>query len=163
MKRSAMKPSAKGLSRSTPLRATKPMNRGTSTLKASKPMARGETPMKTRKSVKDKPKRAARENHAIRQSARGEECTMRIPGVCNRDPETTVWCHENSFAAGKGMGIKARCEHGAYGCAACHAVLDGQAPRPPGLTKEDVDVYFARGKVVSRQILERKGLLESDT
>lgn len=159
MKRSPMKPGTKSLSRSTPLRTTKPMNRGTSTLKTTKPMTRSDTPMKARKAAKDKPKRAARENHAIRQSARGEACTMQIPGVCNRNPETVVWCHENSFSAGKGMGIKARCEFGAYGCAACHAVLDGQAPRPPGLTKEDVDVYFARGKHISRQILERKGLV----
>jgi hypothetical protein len=122
-------------------------------------MKRSSVPMKARKSVKDKPKRAARENHAIRQSARGQQCTICIPGVCNRNPETVVWCHENSFVAGKGMGIKARCEHGAYGCSSCHAVFDGQAPRPPGLTKEDVNVYFARGKHISRQILVRLGLL----
>lgn len=157
------------LKRSTPLVAKKPMNRGTSTLKATKPltakqpMSRSDTPMKARKSVKDKPKRAARENHAIRQSARGEECTMRIPGVCNGDRETVVWAHSNDSSAGKGMGLKARDEEGCYACLKCHGTYDRQIPRPPGLTKEDVDVYFARGKVVSRQILARKGLLTSDT
>lgn len=115
--------------------------------------------MKARKSAKDKPKRATRENHAIRQSARGQDCTMRIPGVCNGDRETVVWAHSNERSAGKGMGLKARDEEGCYACHTCHATYDRQIPRPPGLTKEDVDVYFARGKHISRQILVRLGLI----
>lgn len=145
MKRSGFKNPGKGLSRKTPLRTKTP-------IKASKPMERSNKPIKKR----------APKSTPIRQSARGEECTMRIPGVCRNERDTVVWCHENSFAAGKGMGLKARDECGAYGCSACHAVYDGQAPRPPGLTKEDIDVYFARGKHVSRQILQRKGLLANN-
>lgn len=106
-----------------------------------------------------KPMKSRHKTTPIRKSARMEACTIRLPGVCNNDPATVVWCHENSYAAGKGMGLKAKDEHGAYGCCACHAVYDGQAQRPAGLTKEDVDVYFARGKHVSRLILQQKGLL----
>jgi hypothetical protein len=144
MKRSQINPSSKGMKRTT-------MARGTSTL-ARSPMQRQAKPMKA----------GRRKTTPIRQSAKQEACTIRIPGVCNNDPATVVWCHENSYAAGKGMGLKAKDEHGAYGCCACHAVYDGQAPRPPGLTKEDVDTYFARGKHVSRLILQQKGLLKTE-
>lgn len=134
---------------SAPMKRT-PMPRGASTLKSTKPLARAQAPMKT-----SRPKMTP-----IRKSAQGQPCTLRIPGVCRNQVDTVVWCHENSYAAGKGMGLKAKDEHGAYGCAHCHAVYDGQAPRPPGLTREDIEVYFARGKHVSRLILQQKGLLE---
>jgi len=32
-------------------------------------------------------------SNAIRMSAKGEECTFQIVGVCNHNPETTVLCH----------------------------------------------------------------------
>jgi len=95
----------------------------------------------------------------IRASARGEECTINLHMVCNHNPETVVWCHENSYDAGKGMGLKARDERGAYGCSACHAVYDGQVARPDWLTKEEVDSAFEQGKKKSQAILRRKGLL----
>lgn len=145
LKRSAMKPGTKGLTRSAPIA------RGDSVLKAT-PMKRATKPMK----------QGRRKTTPIRQSAKLEACTIRLPGICNGDASTVVWCHENSYAAGKGMGLKAKDEHGAYGCCACHAVYDGQAPRPAGLTKEDVDIYFARGKHVSRLILQQKGLLDEN-
>ena len=43
---------------------------------------------------------------AITNSARGMACQVRMPGVCNFDPATTVWCHANGSAAGKGIGQK---------------------------------------------------------
>lgn len=95
----------------------------------------------------------------IRKSAKGEECTINLPGVCNYDSSTVVWCHENSYAAGKGMGLKARDECGAYGCYACHLVYDGQAPRPDGMSKEYVDQKFFEAMIKSGEKLKRKGLL----
>jgi hypothetical protein len=62
----------------------------------------------------------------IRKSARGEDCTINLPGVCNYNPETVVWCHSNRYEHGKGMGLKAKDEHGAYGCSECHATYDRQ-------------------------------------
>jgi hypothetical protein len=58
---------------------------------------------------------------AIRDSARGAECTLNFP-CCNHDPETTVWCHweDDSF----GMGRKAHDTSGFPGCSACHHFLD---------------------------------------
>jgi len=59
----------------------------------------------------------------IRRSARGQPCTLRIPGVCTGDPETTVACHVQAPGMGA-MGGKQSDLHVIHGCAACHAVLD---------------------------------------
>lgn len=58
----------------------------------------------------------------IRRSAQGEDCTLRIPGVCNFDPETVVYCHLPSIA--KGIGKKGNDIRGVYACFNCHSVLD---------------------------------------
>lgn len=56
-------------------------------------------------------------------AAQGQPCTMRIPGVCNGNPETTVFAHNN----GAGVGIKADDWDGADMCSSCHDVFDGRA------------------------------------
>ena len=56
----------------------------------------------------------------LRQSAKGRECQVRIPGVCNRNPETTVLAHLN----GGGMGMKHPDLFGAFACSACHDEID---------------------------------------
>lgn len=58
----------------------------------------------------------------LRNSARGQRCTLQIPGVCNHDPETVVLCHLPSEV--KGIGNKGHDYHGAFGCSACHEALD---------------------------------------
>jgi hypothetical protein len=63
-------------------------------------------------------------SQVIRDSARGESCTLRIPDVCNFDPATTVFCHLP--ANQRGMGIKTPDIAGCYGCSSCHDVLDGR-------------------------------------
>jgi hypothetical protein len=95
----------------------------------------------------------------IRKSAKNEECTIRLPGVCNFDPATTVLCHSNEGADGKGMGLKASDERAAYGCSACHDVVDGRRPRPEGLTLELVATLFKEGIAQTNRILKRKGLM----
>jgi hypothetical protein len=115
----------------------------------------GKTPKlaKPRKQMKSKgPKMTP-----IRASAQGQECTLRFPGICNRDPETTVWCHSNRLADGKGMSLKAPDEEGCYGCYDCHAWLDGgYAGRVP---REIVDARFDAARAESREILRTLGLL----
>jgi len=68
-------------------------------------------------------------NKELRDSARGEECTINIPGVCNRDPETTVLAHYGEPGE-KGTGIKPDDTSGAFACSACHDVLDGRSKNP---------------------------------
>lgn len=59
----------------------------------------------------------------LRQLAKGQPCQIRVPGVCNFDPDTTVLCHLR-MAGITGMGMKASDILGAWGCAACHRYVD---------------------------------------
>jgi hypothetical protein len=96
----------------------------------------------------------------ITESARNEDCQIRIPGVCNFDPATTVWCHGNGSAAGKGIGMKSHDILGSYGCSNCHAVVDHIVPLPPGLTRIEVKLFFYEGHFRSLVILIKKGLVK---
>lgn len=40
---------------------------------------------------------------ALRDSARGQCCTLQIPGICNSNPETTVLCHLPSLTHAWGL------------------------------------------------------------
>ena len=117
------------------------------------PRNRESKPLKARKPMKaSRPKITP-----IRASARGQECTLRFPGICNRNPETTAWCHSNRLADGKGMGLKAPDHQGCYGCSDCHAWLDGgYAGHVP---REVVDARFDAARVESQEVLKTKGLL----
>lgn len=57
----------------------------------------------------------------LRASARGQQCTFNT-SYCNHDPETTVLCHLPSEV--KGIGNKSDDFHAAFGCSACHEVID---------------------------------------
>jgi hypothetical protein len=59
------------------------------------------------------------------EAARGKSCTMEIPGICNHNPETTVFAHSNERYHGKlGLNVKAHDIFGADMCSACHAAYD---------------------------------------
>lgn len=61
---------------------------------------------------------------ALRDSARGEDCTLRLD-CCSFDPETTVLAHVP--CGQKGIGMKGPDTIAVYACSACHDVLDGRA------------------------------------
>lgn len=105
------------------------------------------------------PKLPDRRQQSLRDSARGEDCTVRIPGVCTCDPEKTIWSHAPLGAAGKGMGIKALDLCGAYACTACDAAVDGQVKLPLGLTHRDVLLDWCFGHLRSLVRARQKGLL----
>ncbi len=97
----------------------------------------------------------------IRRAARGQDCTLQLAGICNRDPATTVLCHSNYLADGKGMGLKAPDTAAAFGCAACHDVLDGRQPRPEGFSRLEIEGIFYAGVRRTHTILARMGLMKS--
>jgi hypothetical protein len=142
MRRSSIKPSTKPMKRTSFVR---------SLLKPSMAAKVGKT-VKAWKSNRPK-------STPIRQSAKNEECTIRLPMVCNYDPATTVLCHSNELADGKGMGLKAPDTAAAYGCSACHDVVDGRRPRPDGLSLELVASLFREAIAQTNRILKRKGLM----
>jgi hypothetical protein len=60
----------------------------------------------------------------LRESARMQECTVRIPAVCNWNPETTVLAH---LPCGqKGTGMKSPDQMAVFACSHCHAFIDSQ-------------------------------------
>ena len=64
---------------------------------------------------------ANRKSNKIRQSARNEDCSLRVHPSC-QDGETVVFAHLNSNY--RGMGIKSPDFLGIYACHECHAMLD---------------------------------------
>lgn len=59
----------------------------------------------------------------LRKLARGQDCQVRIPGICNFDPETTVLAHYR-LAGACGMGLKPHDLLGAWACSSCHDEID---------------------------------------
>lgn len=98
----------------------------------------------------------------ITESARGEECQVRLPFICSHDPSQTVLSHANGSAAGKGVGMKAPDYLGAYSCAPCHDCYERRIKPPPGWTHDDVKIAFAEGVFRTQILMEKKGLLKYD-
>jgi len=88
----------------------------------------------------------------IRKSARGEVCTLNIPGVCNHNPETTVLCHAPH--PDKGMGHKGPDTWAAYGCSDCHAAMDKHVL----LRAQEIAVWFHAIRETQRRLI-KKGLM----
>lgn len=141
MRRTPMKPGSK------PMKRTGFAKPGAGLLRVSS------TQMKARKASKPTMTK-------IRASARDQECTLQFPLVCNHRTDTTVLCHSNQLKDGKGMGLKAPDTRAAYGCSACHDVLDGRAPRPAGMSQEQMLERFEEAVLLTHQVLTRKGLLK---
>lgn len=92
----------------------------------------------------------------ITKSAQGQDCQVRIPGVCNHNPETTVLAHLN----GGGMGMKAPDWQGAYCCSACHSWLDGGWTNDDCATRRIRDNAHYEAVFRTQALLIEQGLLE---
>lgn len=88
----------------------------------------------------------------IRQSAKGENCTLRIPGICNGNPKTVVFCHAPSRY--KGTATKSDDFWGAYGCSHCHKEIDN------AYTDEAI-YYWMPAIYETQKRLFEKGLIET--
>lgn len=92
--------------------------------------------------------------HDKRKEARGKECMVRIPGVCNGNPETTVLAHYR-MAGYSGMGLKPDDDLGAWCCSACHDICDSRTHRE-GFDYNTIRRMHAEG--VMRTWMARKDL-----
>jgi hypothetical protein len=81
----------------------------------------------------------------LRESARGEDCLVRIPGGCSFDPEKTILSHFPGAAGGRGRGIKALDVCAAYACTDCDAIVDRQVKPPAGMTYDDCMLCWHEG------------------
>jgi len=91
--------------------------------------------------------------HRLRKLARGRDCTIRIPGSCNGNPETTVLCH----LPGGGMGYKQDDLFAAWGCSGCHDAIDGRVPAKQDSTL--LALWHHEGVVRTQQILIDEGVI----
>ena len=89
----------------------------------------------------------------ITKSARGEDCQVRIPKICNHNPETVVFAH----IGGGGMGMKRIDSEGAYCCSACHDAIDMRTDH--GYAVAILKLWHHEGAMRTRKILIDKGLL----
>lgn len=92
----------------------------------------------------------------ITESARGENCCVRLPGVCCGDNSTTVYAHISGIRYGHGTGIKTN--FGAYACASCHDHLDGRVKN--NFDKEYLKLCHLEGVIETLIKLEKKGLIK---
>jgi hypothetical protein len=91
----------------------------------------------------------------LRDSARGEECTIQLYPYCEGQSETVVLCHLPS--EGHGIGLKSPDHWGAYGCGICHAIIDGR--QRCEVDREEVEACMIRGLYRTWGRMIEKGLI----
>ena len=94
----------------------------------------------------------------IRQSAKGEDCTVRIAGICNHNPETVILAHISGIRYGHGTGQKTDDIHGAYCCSSCHDALDGRTKCE--YSKDSLKLFHLEGIIETQIKLINKGLIK---
>ncbi|HBL7130390.1 DUF1364 domain-containing protein [Serratia ureilytica] len=92
----------------------------------------------------------------LRKEARGRDCQIRIPGVCNFNPETTVLAHYR-LAGTCGGGMKPDDEQGAWACSSCHDAIDARTKTE--FDRETLHLYHAEGVFRTQAILRKEGKL----
>ncbi|MBH2719213.1 MULTISPECIES: DUF1364 domain-containing protein [Serratia] len=88
----------------------------------------------------------------LTKEACGRDCQVRIPGVCNFNPETTVTAHYR-LAGTCGTAIKPDDTQAAWACSACHDEVD----RCTRLI--DARLMHAEGVMRTQEILRKEGKL----
>lgn len=74
---------------------------------------------------------------SLRTLAQGQPCMVRIPGVCNGNPETTVLAHiRRGNVAGMGQKPPDLC--GVWACSSCHDVMDGRCSNPRWMVTQEM-------------------------
>lgn len=94
----------------------------------------------------------------ITKSARGEDCAIRIPNVCNRDNETTIFAHLSGVRFGHGMAHKVLNMFGAYSCSSCHDLVDGRTRSD--YTADQIRIMHLDGVIETQMRLIEKGLIK---
>lgn len=95
---------------------------------------------------------------AVRQSAEGQKCSLRISCTCRgSDTSTTIFAHAPSQF--KGMGNKSPDFFGAYACLACHDLVDGRGHEWKAYSALEITGTWLRGICETQVILVEKGLL----
>ena len=95
-------------------------------------------------------------SNKITNAAKGEDCLINIAWVCNKSPDTTVFCHFPS--EDHGISRKSSDISGGFGCSACHDAVDG---RHRGSDYDDnKDFYLRRAQTRSIHRLFELGVIK---
>jgi len=89
----------------------------------------------------------------LRQYARGKDCQIRIPGVCNFDSATTVLAHLN----GAGLAMKADDRHASIACSSCHDVIDHRVKTE--FSREYIELAHHQGVIRTQKIWIAEGFM----
>ena len=95
----------------------------------------------------------------LRREAKGRDCQVRLPGICNHNPETTVLAHYRLIGLA-GMSIKGddlAC--GAWACSACHDAIDRRANMD--LERDYVRLAHAEGVIRTIAALRAEGKVKA--
>ncbi|MGX2974468.1 DUF1364 domain-containing protein [Ursidibacter arcticus] len=91
----------------------------------------------------------------LRKEAKGRECQVRLFGICNFNPETTVLAHFR-MAGLCGVGQKPNDLFGAFCCSSCHDEIDR---RTRHMDYDTVRLLHAEGVFRTQNILISEGKL----
>lgn len=92
----------------------------------------------------------------LRKLARGRPCMVRLPGICNGNPETTVGAHFRMPGA-SGMGIKSPDLFIAWACSSCHDAIDRRTNTD--LERDYVRLAHLEGMVRTQLVLVTEGII----
>lgn len=92
----------------------------------------------------------------LRKQAKGRECTIRVPGVCNFNPETSVLTHYRMPGL-CGTGMKPDDLVAAIGCNCCHDAVDGRIKTE--YSREELRLMHAEGVFRTLTIWKKEGFI----
>lgn len=93
----------------------------------------------------------------LRALARNQECQVRIPGICNGDPATTVLAHYR-LAGTCGVGMKPSDWQAAWCCSECHDALDQRVPTQ--YSHESLALMFCEGILRTHEQYRKLGVMK---
>ena len=92
----------------------------------------------------------------LRKAAKDKPCMVRLPDVCNGDPNTTVLAHIR-MAGISGMGMKSPDLIASWACSSCHDAIDRRSHTD--LDRDYVRLAHFEGMARTLNELAKKGLL----
>ena len=92
----------------------------------------------------------------LRQSAKGQQCTVNLKHVCNYNHDTVVLAHLPDES--KGMSRKSDDHVAAFACSACHDMIDGRVKRT--IPELELEWYMRRAQNRTMRIWIESGLVK---
>ena len=95
---------------------------------------------------------------ALRKLAKGQKCTLQIPGICRNNPETTVLAHLPNES--HGMARKSDDLSACFADYECHLAIDGGSRMIDHLEPGDLEWYMRRAMIRTWRIAIDAGVIK---